>query len=480
MSRSEPRHASRLVTWVPLVVVATLLGAAFTAFEYDLGERLGIAAEVSQEPAEVPAPAELNLPPVVAPEPLAEPAPVDGVVDADAVRRAVNRVVRRKALGKHVVAAVGSPSGQRWWENGGTVATPASLTKLVTGLAALESLGPDHRFSTEVVRGSARREVILVGGGDPYLAGEPARSGTWPAQADLTTLAQQAAAALVADGVTRVRVRFDDSLFSGPALSPHWPDTYFPEGVVAPITALWVDQGDRASGWGHEERPAEVAARLFAQQLRAAGVDVVGTPKRTRAPADVAALATVHSAPVSQIVEQVIAVSDNEGAEVLAHQVGVAEGTGGSFAGASDGVRAVLGRLGIDLAGIELYDGSGLSRENLLSAEVLLEVLERSAEGPELRAVVDGLPVAGFNGSLTNRLSQSDPDGLGRVRAKTGTLTGVHGFAGTVTDRNGTPMTFVILADQVKVEQTLAARKAIDDFSAALAACRCSAAPSTR
>ena len=61
------------------------------------------------------------------------------------------------------------------------------------------------------------------------------------------------------------------------------------------------------------------------------------------------------------------------------------------------------------------------------------------------------------------------------MRAKTGTLTGVSGLAGTVTDRTGTPMVFAVLADDIALLDTLDARDALDDIASALAACRCAA-----
>ena len=62
------------------------------------------------------------------------------------------------------------------------------------------------------------------------------------------------------------------------------------------------------------------------------------------------------------------------------------------------------------------------------------------------------------------------------MRAKTGTLTGVSSLAGTVTDQDGTTMVFALMADRVKLPNTLDAREALDDAAAALAACHCSLA----
>ena len=64
------------------------------------------------------------------------------------------------------------------------------------------------------------------------------------------------------------------------------------------------------------------------------------------------------------------------------------------------------------------------------------------------------------------------------MRAKTGTLTGVHGLAGLVTDLDGTVMAFVAIADRVKVKNTLAARALVDEVAASLAGCACGAVQS--
>jgi len=92
---------------------------------------------------------------------------------------------------------------------------------------------------------------------------------------------------------------------------------------------------------------------------------------------------------------------------------------------------------------------------------------------PRLTGLVEGLPVAGFSGSLAYRFAQDADPGLGYVRAKTGTLTGVHGLAGLAVGRDGSVMTFVAVADRVRTVNTLFARARLDRVAAALAGCAC-------
>jgi D-alanyl-D-alanine carboxypeptidase/D-alanyl-D-alanine-endopeptidase (penicillin-binding protein 4) len=92
--------------------------------------------------------------------------------------------------------------------------------------------------------------------------------------------------------------------------------------------------------------------------------------------------------------------------------------------------------------------------------------------------VLTGLPVAGFTGTLDERFdSPAATDGVGLIRAKTGSLTGVSSLAGTVVARDGTAYAFAMMADDVP--NAVAARSALDDAAAALARCGCAApAPS--
>jgi D-alanyl-D-alanine carboxypeptidase/D-alanyl-D-alanine-endopeptidase (penicillin-binding protein 4) len=89
--------------------------------------------------------------------------------------------------------------------------------------------------------------------------------------------------------------------------------------------------------------------------------------------------------------------------------------------------------------------------------------------------VLSGLPVAGWSGTLADRFQA--PAGTGRagvgvVRAKTGTLSGVNAMSGVVTTAEGRPLVFALLADGVTVGAPAAEAK-LDAIAAALARCRC-------
>jgi D-alanyl-D-alanine carboxypeptidase/D-alanyl-D-alanine-endopeptidase (penicillin-binding protein 4) len=172
-----------------------------------------------------------------------------------------------------------------------------------------------------------------------------------------------------------------------------------------------------------------------------------------------------------------VLVSDNNAAEVVAHHVGLKVSGEGSFAGGAAAVRQVLGRLGVPLGGAVIHDGSGLSRSDRLRPRTLSDVLKvaGSPAHPQLRELITGLPVAGFTGSLQYRFNTGPAAGRGRVQAKTGTLSGVHGLAGVATDLDGDVLGFVAIADRVPMLDQEIARIVIDRVAAALGACHCGA-----
>jgi D-alanyl-D-alanine carboxypeptidase/D-alanyl-D-alanine-endopeptidase (penicillin-binding protein 4) len=467
--RSEPRGRSLrgvAFRWVPVLLVLVLLGGAAAAYHYDLGVRW-FGATPDAGPSSPPVPG-LTLPAVAPPRLVARPAP-SGRPAPSAVRRTLGPSLDDPDLAD-LRAVVAPLSGPPVLVDGRGASMPASTLKLLTATAALEVLGPGHTFATRVVA-DRRRSLTLVGGGDPYLVSKrPARA--LPGDASLQTLAAETARALKSRGVHAVSLAYDASLFTGPEVSPAWRASYVPDAEVSPITALWADRGVAPDG-SREPDPAESAAEQFAAFLRADGIDLTGDVEERTAPPDARELARVTSLPLADIVERVLQVSDNDGAEVLGHQTGLAVNGHGSFAGGAAAVRQTLTDLGIGLPGAKIYDGSGLSRHDRLSAETLVSVLQlaSASDHPELRSVVTGLPVAAYDGSLAYRFDRSS--GRGWVRAKTGTLTGTSALAGLVTDARGRPLVFAFLSNHIPPAGTDDARDALDDLAATLATCPC-------
>ncbi|AJF65835.1 D-alanyl-D-alanine carboxypeptidase/D-alanyl-D-alanine endopeptidase [Streptomyces vietnamensis] len=344
---------------------------------------------------------------------------------------------------------------QLYGEGAGTPMTPASTVKIATTAAALSALGPDHRIPTTVTATPDGTGVTLTGGGDPTL--DPARLGA---------LAADTARALKARGHTSVRLAYDTSLYRGPALHPIGPNDN-----IAPVVALMTREGrldDSRSGPAPRTAdPALDTATAFADLLTRAGIKITGAPAPGRTP-QAAPLARTYSDPLADLVERTLTNSDNDLAEALARQTALARKQPASFQGAEKAVRDELTRLGAPVAGARFADGSGLDRRDRVSAALLTGLLTRAADParPALRPLLTGLPVGGFTGTLANRYDTA-PAGLGLIRAKTGTLTGVNTLAGTVVTPDGRLLAFAFLAGRTL--SPYEAQPALDRLSAALA-----------
>jgi serine-type D-Ala-D-Ala carboxypeptidase/endopeptidase (penicillin-binding protein 4) len=409
---------------------------------------------------------------------------------ANGLRNALAGPLSATALGPQVSALVADPvTGQVLLsENGGQLMTPASTTKLATGLAALAVLGDGARFTTRVVRGPAPDSIILVGGGDPTLAVNPFPAQDYPRPATLASLAAATARTLIAQRRRDVVLGYDTSLYTGPGLAPGWPATYVTSGDVTPIVSLEVDQGRLNSAGQPEDSddpynlsarsddPALMAADSFASLLTADGIHVTGTPAAQTAPARADEIASVSSPPLPAIVTQMLEESNNVIAENLARQVALATGEPASFSGAAQAVTKELRRLGVT-TGIDLVDGSGLSPEDAIAPVTLVKILELAVARPGLRALLAGLPVAGFSGTLSageSVFSGISGAAVGSVRAKTGNLGTVTSLAGLVYDASGGVLAFALMADQIPSDGMLqTAANAIDSAASALAGCGC-------
>lgn len=341
-------------------------------------------------------------------------------------------------------------------------ATPASNAKLATAAAALESLGEDYRFRTEVVSDAPRErnvldgDLVLRGTGDPTMLA-----------ADYDRLAAD-----VADsGIERIagRLRVDDSSFDQVPLGTGWAWDDEPHHYAAPVSALTVaantdyDAGSvtvrvRPAAEGEPARVAAVpntdalrlvnrtetapagsestlgvqrehgsdkvvvtgnipadaplreelasvedpsthAAGVFTDALRRHGVRV-GEPISGRTPPGTRELASHDSMPLRELLVPFLKLSNNGHAEALVKAMGYAERGEGSWDAGLAVLRERLAELGVDAEQFRLVDGSGLSSMDTLTPHQLTTVLSNARQRPWFPAWHEALPVAGADDRL--------------------------------------------------------------------------------
>lgn len=350
---------------------------------------------------------------------------------------------------------------------------PASTTKVITGTSVLTAYGDDHRLVTRVVRDPGKTSLTIVGSGNPLLMdGKGSKRSDYGET--LNQLAIKTANAIKSGGVSgsTFKINFDDSLFSGPAVAPSWPNDYVWGLVVGKISALSSREHDDV--YNGVPRPAVPTAKRFAKMLKRQGINVAGSPSRVKTTSSQELVASVASAPMSVLVGQMMEYSDNTTAENLAHLAGVKLAGSGSFTGGAQAAQTVLRKLGVNTSGLVLNDGSGLSRKNLITPVTLAQTLTVSAlnKNSSIWAVGSTLPVAGLTGTLTMRFAkESTLAGRGVVRGKTGALRDVSSLAGLITDSSGRLLAYAFMADKVKEGDK--ARLTWDQAATNLSKCGC-------
>lgn len=359
------------------------------------------------------------------------------------------------APGQHCVSVVDDRGHELHSTDADRALTPASTLKVLTATAALLALGDDHTFDTRAlaargpVDGVIAGDLWLVGGGDPVL-GTRAYASRVPDRplvfTDIETLAQAVRDA----GVREITgsVVGDDTLYDAERRVASWSAAWVVQGRAGPIGALVVDDGfvrapDIEDGGGVAAAdPARHAAEQFTARLEALGVQVGRAARSERRRHSGTVVASVSSPPLHAVVRQLLEQSDLNTAELLVKALGRADGRDGSTERGLGALRRTLERAGIDLSDAVLADGSGISLQSKLSCRVLVDVLRHA---PTNDTIVDSLPVANRSGTLRDRFAGSPV--AGRLRAKTGSLSGVAALAGVVPTRAGPTLTFAYIAN---------------------------------
>ena len=379
---------------------------------------------------------------------------------------------------------------------------PASNRKLFTSAAALEVLGDGFTFKTEVLAtskpdadGTLRGDVCLRGVGDSLLspddmdemAKEVAAAGVkrvegrvigdggiftggpygegW-AWDDLPYYyAAQVAGLEVSRGVLAVHVTAGAAVGDPVRVAVDQPTAYLPivstaatgdkaaandcdisrpSGRNLLVVTGTVPLGGKADGLVTVDDPACYAATVFKETLERLGVPVSG-PAMSGARPDAATvpLGSHTSVPLSLYIARMNKPSDNLLAESLVRTLGAVKGKAGTYGAGHTVETAFFKTLGLDTGAIDVVDGSGLSRFDLVTPRVVADLLRAMHGKPDWRAYYDSLPIAGVDGSLRNRMKGTAA--ANNIHAKTGSLGGVSSLSGYVTGSKGDLYVFSLL-----------------------------------
>lgn len=388
---------------------------------------------------------------------------------------------------------------------------PASNNKLFTSAAAISALGPDYRFTTSArataqLRGSVLHgDLYLHGTGDPTmlaadydrLAAEVAATGvrvvtgklladdswfdpvrlgvSWAWDDEPFYYSAQISALSVAPdtdydaGTVILRispatagqpvavalepatgyVRIENRATTGPAGSPNTLSVDRPHGsnrIV--LTGSMPAGGSTSRLWRTVWEPTGYAADVFAMALAANGVRVIGGTGLGTAPERARTIAEHDSMTLGELLVPFMKLSNNGHAEVLIKAMGRELRGEGSWDAGLDVAAEQLAGLGLPAGAYRMVDGSGLSRMQMLTADLLSELLLSAQDEPWFDVWYQALPIAGVSdrlvgGTLRNRMGGTPA--AGNVHAKTGSLTGVTALSGYVTAASGEPLIFSIM-----------------------------------
>lgn len=366
---------------------------------------------------------------------------------------------------------------------------PASNTKLLTSVAALEALGPDYRFTTDVLATADQAgpallgDLYLKGGGDPTLLAadyeglarqladsglevvtgrlvaddtwfDPVRLGVswawddepfyYSAQIGALTVAPNTDydAGTVIVGVSpsvpgaapTVRltpdtgyVRIDNRATTGPAGSPETISAVREHGTNTIVVSGSVPAGGATTqDWATVWEPAGYAADVFGKALASNGIRVLGGTALGATPSGARTLAQHRSMTLAELMVPFLKLSNNGHAEVLLKAMGREVRGQGSWGAGIAVARERLAALGVSAGAYRMVDGSGLSRMDFVAAGQFADVLLAARAEPWFDRWYSALPIAGVPDRLVGGTLRN------RMR-NTAAAANVHAKTGSLT-----------------------------------------------
>jgi len=399
---------------------------------------------------------------------------------------------------------------------------PASNAKLFTAALALEKLGLDFTFVTPLLTdGRIEGErlngnLYLKGVGDPSLTRERLRDlakalsskgvksvsgdividvsafsdNRWGAGWSWDYLHYGYAAEVWAIALDRnsVTLQVSPALREGePAQTSIFPATDWltiDNRIVTvksgePQWSIWRDPWERVIHlWGRISLSASsetvrvsvpsvphYVGEIFRATLKEMGIAVEGSVRVGQTPSNALVIAESQSPPLKEIVRWLNKVSDNLYAEMLLRAVALKERGQGSVSIAMQVLRQQLSEWGIDPDDVQLFDGSGLSRLNMVTPQAIVKLLQIARTRPWFDAFKESLPIAGKDGTLRTRFQNTPAEG--RVFAKTGYIGSVVALSGYIKRTDGNELVFSILVNHYNAS-TRQVQACVDRFVTSL------------
>ncbi len=385
----------------------------------------------------------------------------------------------------------------RYAYNQDKLLTPASIMKVVTTASALEILGDNYRYRTKLSFSEEDSILVVTGSGDPTLGSEYSDDKSrnflskWTSEVKDNKFSKKPLHVLVDDslfgydGISdqwtwedignyyaagAYGISFVDNSYkiyfntldsnSGAVIiqmEPNIPELTFQNNMQLNISGqdngyihgIPFSNDRRITGnipagrssfsiKGDIPDPGLLLAKSFADELRFDGITVVDYKTVRGRHSDSSHLKPFYehvSPPLKDIVRQINVRSNNHYAEHLIRTIGVSDHSNTSLNALKNGIdkiKSFWSSKGLDASSLLMYDGCGLSPQDGVTPEFMTDVLVKMQQGSNRDSFFESFPKAGEEGTVKNLLKETRLSG--KIRAKSGSISGVQCFAGYLID----------------------------------------------
>ena len=376
---------------------------------------------------------------------------------AQDVNQAVERFVKASGINPESVAVMVTDLSDNkviGSHNTSKPLIPASIMKSVTTAALLNKVGPNYRYHTGIFidgpldMGILRGNLVIVGSCDPSV-----NSMSEPYGQDIIG---EITDALRLAGINKIegRIIVDESEFAGSPRPDSWMAADFKESYGTGIHAFNFENNARGG------RSVENPSSVFISRLKTAlGNEMITIDGKDLGEGERTQIFDHISPPIDEIMRSCMMRSDNMFAEALLRTYGKLEGKDGSTSSAANREYAFWVEKKVPMDGVEIIDGSGLSRQNRVTAEFMDGILTKMSGDATYASF---FPLAGQEGTSKKFLAETPLDSY--IAMKTGSMKGIQCYAGYKLDEDYVPTHSVVIIMNNIVGKRDRAKKAAENM----------------